>query len=225
MYLTVLTTGKPECAEGRFRLANTIHRGRGRFGSMENEQNVHSLVCQLAGGMKRIRGDILYIKPDKTADTLILQTDMPVERETAERFGYGIVSRTDLSETMESVKNGCFVALGAKYAPTKTDAGTGKKRSIREPEGRREWLLRKMEDAGLEMVGFSELDEDHILFSHKKGPFDRKNAEFINGFHYRILARVVDRDKFEKNVRSGIGRGKAYGCGLTLFRVIERETA
>lgn len=226
MYLTAVRTGRPETPEGRFRLAGAVCRERfqdakRRFRNMDNEQNVHSLVCDLAGGMQRMKGNILYIKPGRSVDSLVIQSDNPIDRSAAERLGYDIERETDLSEAMAGVKNGCFVVLSAKYAPTKTDAATGKKRSIREPEARRGWLLRKMEEAGLTVIDCMERGEDHIVFSHDDSSFDRRKSEFINGYHYRIVARVQDRDEFERAVRRGIGRGRSYGCGLTLFKVIK----
>ena len=83
--------------------------------------------------------------------------------------------------------------------------------------------MRRMSDAGLKVLGWEEQMEDHIVFDHQTKYVGREKSQFVNGFVYRIHAKVTDAVRFAQAVQVGIGRGKAYGCGMTIFQPVLPE--
>ena len=217
MYLTSISLKNAASPEERFRLAYQIQKARKAYENLDNEQTIHRMVCDMAGGTKRADKNLLYRKMDPCASTLHIQSESPLDHSMIERLGYDIIRETDLQPIMDQVECGDILNMNAKYAPTRQD-GNGKKRSLRDPEDRRIWLERKMSESGIHLLAFSELHEDHITFSHDRKQNMDSRSSFINGFTYRILGMVTNKELFENAAKKGIGRGKAYGCGLTVFQ-------
>ena len=221
MYLTIIEEKKnTDRFSDRIALAANIAKAQRRFGDMSNEQNVHRMICHLFGednGIKREDGSVLYRKITPSGNRMYIQSDSPVNIKKVDNLGYKVVQRIDLDDLLQAnVKDGSCLLLNAKYAPTKSV--NGKKMGIQNVEDRIAWVKRKAEASGFEIVAISEMSEDHICFNHEKNRNDRKKSCFVNAYVYHMAARVKDSSKFRESVRKGIGRGKAYGCGMTLFK-------
>lgn len=75
------------------------------------------------------------------------------------------------------------------------------------------WLLDRSEGLGVSMVN------DGIptvsIVQREKRTFDRKGSKVtISMVTFEGVLTVVDRDRFLQSLRNGIGRAKAYGCGM-----------
>jgi CRISPR system Cascade subunit CasE len=63
--------------------------------------------------------------------------------------------------------------------------------------------------------GFSVADNDLIVDEVGVWEFTKKNQPVTLGFaRLRGLLHVVNRELFRRSFSRGIGRGKAFGCGL-----------
>ena len=208
------------------RLAASIANSRKKYGSLSNEQNMHRMVCSMFNsghGTKREIESLLYRKISPSGSLLYIQSDNTVDTNRIDQLGYRIVQQINLGSMINtSVKTESIVALNAKLMPTKTVKG--KKICIEDKDDRLNWVKRKGTESGFEILEINEVDRDQILFDHSSSPFfNRENATRLNAYTYHVIARITDVTKFQTAVRAGIGRGRAYGCGMTLFRPIETD--
>lgn len=86
----------------------------------------------------------------------------------------------------------------------------GKKHPITNKNERIDWLKMKFESNGAEII-FNSCDEIrvapiHMIHSYGKGT--------ITAYQYSGILRITDSEKFIELFHKGLGRGKAYGCGL-----------
>ena len=86
----------------------------------------------------------------------------------------------------------------------------GKKHPITNKNERIDWLKMKFESNGAEII-FNSCDEIraapiHMIHSYGKGT--------ITVYQYSGILRITDSEKFIELFHKGLGRGKAYGCGL-----------
>ena len=223
MYLTIIKEKEPPTSlSDRLKYACMVAKSRKKFGDLNNEQNVHRMICHMFGdekGVKRENEHLLYRKVDSVVPIFYIQSDNHLNEENVANLGYRIVEVFNLETKIHtSVKKGNHIRINAQYAPTKTV--NGKKFSIRDKDARMEWVMNKLKNAGLINIKAEEINENHIVFSHTRNSIDRNQSSFINGFTYSIDAQVEDPDLFRTAVKTGIGRGRAYGCGLTIFWTI-----
>lgn len=101
-----------------------------------------------------------------------------------------------------------------------TENGVKKRRVHQKPEYQLQWLLDRQEAMGVKFL----IEEDTVaatVTGCERLVFNRKgrNVTLVR-VAYQGLLEVADRDLLEKTLISGIGKGKAYGCGLlTLAKV------
>ena len=226
MYLTIIKErNAPDDFSERLQLANSIAKARKKYGNLSNEQNVHRMVCHMfsgSEGTKRENEHLLYRKVSPSGSILYIQSDNEVDKCNVEKLGYRIVQQLNLNSLINtSVENGSYVLLNAKWAPTKTV--NGKKISIIDGDERIQWVKRKAEEAGFEIHDLNETGTDHIRFDHNLKYFNRNKAAYINAFTYHMFAKVTDVEKFCNAIQNGVGRGRAYGCGMTLFKPVYIE--
>lgn len=81
-----------------------------------------------------------------------------------------------------------------------------------------DWLRRKGERHGFSLKSVPEFSACHLTSFSKKqdAPQIALNIVDISG-----VLRVTDADAFTGAFRNGIGRGRAFGCGMLLLRRIE----
>ncbi|WP_066587079.1 type I-E CRISPR-associated protein Cas6/Cse3/CasE [Corynebacterium provencense] len=101
-----------------------------------------------------------------------------------------------------------------------TEGGVKKRRVHQKPEYQLQWLLDRQEAMGARFLG----EEDAVaatVTGSEHLVFDRKGRKVtLVRVSYQGLLEVTDRDLLEKTLTSGIGKAKAYGCGLlTLAKV------
>lgn len=80
----------------------------------------------------------------------------------------------------------------------------------------RDWLLKRQEDMGIELKedDFDVVEKTWLNFKKK----DRNHVR-IRAVTYEGYLKITDVDRLKEAMIKGIGRGKAYGCGmLTLAR-------
>ena len=217
MPLTIITLRK----------GDEMHTGSvlNKYRKYDYEQATHCMVCDLADS-KRKNEDLLYRRLDDTQDCLYIQSKKPLDPRRVSDMGYD-AQIVDIDSLLHALSCGDTVKILAKLAPT--ICVNGKKRSIDDPKKRIDWVHRKMAENGMtsihvyegnrEYINFSHYHQEHTIDQEKRAT--RKQTPFILGVNYTIIATISDVNAFSNAVHKGIGRGKAYGCGLLLFRKIE----
>lgn len=81
-----------------------------------------------------------------------------------------------------------------------------KKISLRDEQDKIDWFLRKSEHSGFRTHDFIFIDEPKV--------YSKKNNIQFNSVVYQGILEVVDEDLFNKTLKKGIGKGKAYGFGM-----------
>jgi CRISPR system Cascade subunit CasE len=93
-------------------------------------------------------------------------------------------------------------------------AGTrGKVRALRLMPAQLAWLGRQAEKRGFSVKACAVADDDPKVFTGTDRSADNNTVSFLAVTFEGILT-VTDAERFRAALRNGIGREKAYGCGL-----------
>lgn len=120
-----------------------------------------------------------------------------------------------LRPMLEAVSPGRTLAFRIVANPTWCEAKSRKRLVHREPEQQVEWLVRKGRQHGF-VIPEGEAGPD-VVPSAIPTLVGRKNAATkitVEAVRFEGRLVVVDREAFTEAVVGGIGRAKAYGCGL-----------
>ena len=79
-----------------------------------------------------------------------------------------------------------------------------------------EWLQKRAEAAGFEFQASSVKIDGYL--QHQVYKLKQKQPIRYSSLDYEGLLTVTDKEKFGKALFNGIGRSKAFGCGLLLIR-------
>lgn len=101
-----------------------------------------------------------------------------------------------------------------------TEDGVKKRRVHQTPEYQRQWLLDRQGAMGVKFLGEEDAATVSVAGSERL-VFDRRGRKVtLVRVTYQGILEVTDRDLLERTLISGIGKAKAYGCGLlTLTKV------
>ena len=88
----------------------------------------------------------------------------------------------------------------------------GKRLGLLNEEVQRAWLDRQMEKAGAKSLGCQV--KDNGLLHSKKNPDKDTGIQVHQSVLYDGVLQVVEREKLEHSLATGIGPGKGYGFGL-----------
>jgi CRISPR system Cascade subunit CasE len=101
--------------------------------------------------------------------------------------------------------------------PVRCDSKTGKRVPIKDPEEIKQWFLNKAPS-----WGFSVSEDAIEILRTDVLQFDGKGKNRITAAqaHVRGLLSVLDRDLFRNSFEFGIGRSKAFGCGLLQLQAL-----
>lgn len=105
--------------------------------------------------------------------------------------------------------------------------GTSKRRAHVSVKYQTEWLLQRAERMGVEFVPSVPNDLESAaprITGRETLRFNRRNSKVtLARVTYEGVIKVVDAPALRETLTSGVGRGKAYGCGLmTLAPVSQR---
>lgn len=114
----------------------------------------------------------------------------------------------------------------ARHLPTPPGAAAARRprRYITDVDGRREWLTRALDRAGATTVDAHETATGELRSEHKsRPPAQRRTPSDIFTIFtttYTGTATVTNPAALDNAIRTGIGRGRAYGCGLLLTQPV-----
>lgn len=95
--------------------------------------------------------------------------------------------------------------------PTKRDSASKKLVPIKDKELLKEWFLNKSEKTWGFSINPSDLQIDKTIVSQ----FQKKSQQVTQSKTvFKGTLKVMNRELFIQSFKNGIGRGKAFGCGL-----------
>ncbi len=175
---------------------------RNRIRRWDDQEQVHQAVMSLfrpdlAGEQqaRRASGDILYRLDDEHQRLLVQATTVP------QRTDHGI-RLTTLDGLLGRVGTGGRVRFTADLNAVRCQARTGRRLPV--PTGELPtWVQERLAPAlhGMELF-------DATVMTRSKGRIPLVVAR-VTG-----TATIADADALIRMLRAGVGRGKAYGCGL-----------
>lgn len=151
---------------------------------------------------------------------LILSKDRPDLKHVVKQFGYTEKSHQWESKNyklfLERLRIGDTWGFRLRANPTRSSKNEkqktdrGKVFAHVTQEQQRQWLLQRAQKNGfsLEENQFDVVHTDWKRFSKGKSKVTLRTAT------YEGILTIQDKDKFKEKLLNGIGRGKAYGCGL-----------
>lgn len=175
----------------------------------EDEQRVHQMLLDCFDS-KREKYSVLYKKyfamnNGIPVQMLLVYSDVePVPSEDIE------VLKSMAVEPEKAICNGRALKFTMTVAPT---VHRGDRHvCIRNYNDRCEWVKKQLGKYGAEIFSTSLVEgkKESIAFSHK---YDQTPG-VITAYQYTGILRVTDAEKFISLFKNGLGRGKAYGCGL-----------
>ncbi len=119
----------------------------------------------------------------------------------------------DCDKTLKSISVGEKIVFDIYASPCRS--GKGKKHYFSDVEERIEWMSRRMNDVGAELIKCRENRKENIKIGHDKA---RGGVAQKTGWHYTCLVEIKEPKAFVDAVINGVGTGKAYGMGMIQIR-------
>jgi len=133
------------------------------------------------------------------------------------KFEFGVNGESkDFNKLLMQIKSGMRLGFRLRANPAYTkSAGTGNRGKIYAHvtiDQRRKWLSERASKWGFELNEdeFEIIESDNVRFRKKQG---QKPVELGIAVYEGVLT-VTDAERFKIALTDGIGRAKAYGCGM-----------
>lgn len=170
-------------------------------------RSVMSMFPEVPGETPRVDLGVLYrLEPGDKA-VLLVQSSAPAERQPA---GFTIAGSRPLEPLLDALQPGQRVRYRVVANATRSTFERGTRGKLKALTGQdaSEWWQRRAAVCGLQ------LGADHtaetVGLTGRRG----ENQVTVIGTRFDGIATVLDADSLRTAVREGIGRAKAYGCGL-----------
>ena len=203
-------------------------------------QAMHAVVMGATGGnIGDGPGRVLWRVDRGTTTALYILS--PLEPDcsqlVAEVGAAGTQARTlDYSPFLASLDAGQLwafrLAANPSYSASRGPGVRGQRYGHVTVEQQRRWLIERAPRHGFELMPVDHVDDEGsdgaVMVVHRERPvFNRRRSEgegrdrvTINRTVYEGVLRITDPESLRRALIAGIGRSKAYGCGLmTLARV------
>lgn len=203
-------------------------------------QAMHAVVMGATGGsIGDGPGRVLWRVDRGTTTALYILS--PLEPDcsqlVAEVGAAGTQARTlDYSPFLTSLDAGQLwafrLAANPSYSASRGPGVRGQRYGHVTVEQQRQWLVERAPRHGFELMPVDHVDDEGsdgaVMVVHRERPvFNRRRSEgegrdrvTINRTVYEGVLRITDPESLRRALIAGIGRSKAYGCGLmTLARV------
>lgn len=203
-------------------------------------QAMHAVVMGATGGnIGDGPGRVLWRVDRGTTTALYILS--PLEPDcsqlVAEAGAAGTQARTlDYSPFLASLDAGQLwafrLAANPSYSASRGPGVRGQRYGHVTVEQQRQWLVERAPRHGFELMPVDHVDDEGsdgaVMVVHRERPvFNRRRSEgegrdrvTINRTVYEGVLHITDPESLRRALIAGIGRSKAYGCGLmTLARV------
>ena len=179
-------------------------------------QRLHSIVTGLCNGTQ-YDNHVVYRSHVETNKIIVyFYSDCGAVKTVP---GVIITGERDVSSWVDHFVNLQTYQFDIYAIPSKKVKVEGKKNSSRRLlmnlGERLDWLKRKAEQNGFEIIGVQEQKEIRNTVKHAGS---KGGVMHINGFQYQGVLKITDEVKFRKALQQGIGSGKAYGFGMMLIK-------
>lgn len=179
-------------------------------------QNMHRSVQRLFHSSRKDSG-VLYRLNEQNLDVYILSKIRPDEQDLPEGMGFCGTRNLVLMEQTFAVGR-CY-RFDLLASPCKKQGKEGKKNSqrrfLRTFDERQDWLKRKSQQYGFELVQVEEEQQVTI-----RGRHDNEHGGKMNGQAVRFqgILRIQNEELFKIAWENGIGPAKSYGQGMLMLR-------
>ena len=177
-------------------------------GLVKDEQVLHKILSSLFE-KSRVEEDLLYKKIITNCQVIILLQSKTMPKENS-LFQMTTVSANDRFDLMN--EGSVFTFNLTTYPFVKKN---GKRYLLKTPEERTNWLKRKGEQNGFELIAIKEGKKIKTQIKH---PEKKGNIGFLNGYEYSGILKVTNKEKFVSAYQKGIGPQKAYGYGMLILK-------
>lgn len=156
-------------------------------------------------------GDALYL--------LVLSSEKPDFSHIIDQFGWPNSEQTaetkDYSRLLNQIETGQLWRFRLRANPvhsakTKGDLQRGKVYAHVTVKQQEQWLIERSEKYGFNI----EKDSFRVVQREQQKFIKRGNRVFLGTATYEGVLKVLDAKLFKNTLVCGIGRAKAYGCGL-----------
>lgn len=185
---------------------------------------------------RRQDGDVLFRitepdNPNSDSISIYIQSKSIPDPQKSQLFSSlsDTMKTIDMDEYYKDIQDGTVARFVLYCRPTYQHSVEGaknsKKRLIYDQTRRKEWLLKKEDSCGFEILKFAEgqkikylvdkaasMGDIHVNDAKKKKPA----SFYIDGYSYSGILKVHDADLFKETLVKGIGTSKAHGFGLML---------
>ena len=203
-------------------------------------QAMHAVVMGAAGGSVGDGPGRVLWRVDRGATTalyILSPAEPDCSQLVAEAGTAGTQARTlDYSPFLASLDAGQLwafrLAANPSYSASRGPGVRGQRYGHVTVEQQRQWLMDRVPRFGFELMPVDHADgegtDEAVLVAYRERPvFNRRrpggegcDRVTINRTVYEGVLRVTDPEPLRRALIAGIGRSKAYGCGLmTLARV------
>lgn len=214
MYLYLIKKIDPIKFEDRARCALTELDLIKTFGDFNNEESIHRMLCALFDNRKRSDINLLYFRLSN--NTFYIQCDSEINLDRAHEYSFQILQM--ISDPYKDIKKGDFIRIVTNVAPTRCIGRS--KLSINDFNERLSWVKKKLIDSGITPIKIIESKKRLISWNHKKQLYYHPEG-WVKSYTYDIVAQINDLETLLDSISTGIGRNKAYGCGLLLIKKLK----
>lgn len=170
---------------------------------LASQEALHAVVAAATDGSSRplwrLEQDRLYIVSNTIhKDRLNARLGRPV-----------IESRNDYDKFLNGIQQGQTRGFTITVNPSRISHG--KRYPLKDADSQMAWLGDKLDTAGASTESVV-ISNDEVKIFQRKGKDVTVHATTFTG-----TLRVQDPDRLREAILSGIGKAKAYGCGLLLL--------
>ena len=168
-----------------------------------------------SSSMARAEKDILFrLYTRRDAIYLLVTSAEKPDAKTLEKRGFytdeaRIRDISKLKELLISGRTLRFELLASPCKKVRGDGENSRRFFLEHPEERAEWLNRKGQQGGFQIIRLEELGNRIDIYGHRQGVEIKNSAVLFSG----ILC-ISDQETFWQSYTRGIGPGKAYGLGM-----------
>ncbi|MBW8484438.1 type I-E CRISPR-associated protein Cas6/Cse3/CasE [Actinomadura parmotrematis] len=192
-------------------------RHSGVHGDLRDVGKLHRRIMKLfpadLGDQARLQAAVLFrIEETRSGTGILVQSNLKPDLERLPDT-YGTARSKTLSPLLESLRNGATVnyritANATSKLGKNTTAGRPKQIVPLTGPDADDWWRRQAEAAGLVLHSLTSTPLDSATGNRQGGRMTHVRTRFDG------TATITDHQALLTRIRSGIGRGKAFGCGL-----------
>lgn len=199
-------------------IANPAHREVRQ--DLRDIQRMHHTLTTLAcrpdfGPSSRLAAGLLYrVETTAAGVHILMQSTTQPDRDRLAP-GYDIVGSRDLTPLLDQLHRSVRVRYRIVANPTKSLHRGSDKRGQLQPltgDAAIEWWERKAGESGFELDNIEIVDS--LQLTGKRVRPNQPSRLVITATVFDGIATVTDSAAVHDSILVGIGRGKAYGCGL-----------